>query len=76
MNFLDPIVPNQREARIKYLDADYQVLREGDFVRCAATGDPIRIENLRYWNVERQQPYRSAEAAFDEMLKRLRYGGR
>ena len=75
MNFLDPIVP-AREARIKYLDADYQVLREGDFVRCAATGDPIRIENLRYWNVERQQPYRSAEAAFGEMLKRLRYGGR
>ena len=72
MNFLDPIVPQQREARIKYLDADYQVLREGEFVRCAATGDPIRIENLRYWNVERQQPYRSAEVAFAEMLKSFR----
>ena len=25
MNFLDPIIPQPREARLKYLDADYQV---------------------------------------------------
>lgn len=72
MNFLDPLLPQQREARLRYLDADYQVLREGEFVRCAATGDPIRVENLRYWNVERQMPYRSAEVAFAEMLKSFR----
>ena len=72
MNILDPIIPQQREARIRYLDAEYQVLREGEFVRCASTGDPIRIENLRYWNVDRQVPYRSAEIAFTEMLKTFR----
>ena len=45
---------------------DFQVVREGDFVRCAATGEPIPLTDLRYWNVPRQQPYRSAEVAFSE----------
>lgn len=71
MNFLDPLIPQAREARIRYLDAEYQVLKEGDFVRCGITGDPITIDNLRYWNVERQMPYRSAEVAFAEYLKGL-----
>ena len=72
MNFLDQPATPRREAKLKYLDADFQVVREGDFVRCAATGDPIRVENLRYWNVERQVPFRSAEAAFAAFLKDLR----
>jgi hypothetical protein len=72
MNFLDQSVPPRREAKLKYLDADFQVVREGDFVRCAVTGDPIRVENLRYWNVDRQLPFRSAEAAFGELLKSFR----
>ena len=72
MNFLDHAAAPRREAKPRYLDADFQVVREGDFVRCAATGDPIRVENLRYWNVERQVPFRSAEAAFAEFLKQLR----
>jgi hypothetical protein len=69
MNFLDQALPPRREAKLKYLDADFQVLREGDYVRCGATGDPIQVDNLRYWNVERQVPYRSADAAFSEFLK-------
>ena len=71
MNFLDPIIPQSREAKLRYLDADYQVLREGDFVRCSATGDPIRLDDLRYWNVARQEAYRSADIAFRELLARL-----
>ena len=70
MNFLDPNLPGQREAKLKYLDADFQVLREGDFVRCAVSGDAIKLENLRYWDVERQLAFRSAEAAFDAFLNR------
>ena len=70
VNFLDPILP-QREAKLRYLDADYQVLREGEFVRCAATGEPIKLDNLRYWNVGRQEPYASARVAFREYVLRL-----
>ncbi len=69
MNIFDPILPPQREAKLRYLDADFHVVKEGDFVRCGVTGDPISLPNLRYWNVERQIPFRSAEAAFSERLK-------
>ena len=72
MNFLDPLISQPREARLKYLDADFQILREGDFVRCAITGEPIQIDNLRYWNVERQMPFRSAAIAFEELVKTVR----
>ena len=65
MNYLDPKLP-QREAVLRYLDAEFQVLREGDFVLCAATGKAISLMELRYWNVPRQQPYGSAEVAFGQ----------
>jgi hypothetical protein len=69
MNFLDHGIAPRREAKIRYLDADFQVLREGDFVRCAVTGDPISIDSLRYWDVARQEPYRSAEVAFTLLIR-------
>ncbi len=60
MNFHGHPIAAQREAKLKYLDADFQVLREGEYVRCAITGDPIKLDNLRYWSVDRQEPYKSA----------------
>ena len=69
MNYLDPLLPQGREAKIRYLDADYQIMREGDFVRCAVTGEPIKLDDLRYWNVDRQVPFKSADEAFAERLK-------
>jgi len=67
MNVLDPAEP-RREAKIRYLDADFEVLREGDYVRCAATGKAIALTDLRYWDVARQLPYGSAAAAFAERI--------
>lgn len=67
MNYLDP-KPTRREAVVRYLDAEFQVLREGDFVLCAATGATIALTDLRYWNVPRQQPYGSAEVAFGQRV--------
>jgi hypothetical protein len=69
MNFHDPILPPQREARLRYNDHDFEVLKEGDFVRCGITGDPIRIVNLRYWSIEKQVAYKSAREAFDDYLR-------
>lgn len=68
MNRIDKNFSRANEARVKYLDADFTVLTRGDFVRCAVTGTPIPLEELKYWSVERQEPYLNAEAAF----KRLR----
>ena len=60
MNFHGHPIPAQREAKLRYLDSDFEVLREGEFVRCSVSGDPIRLDNLRYWSVERQEPYKTA----------------
>lgn len=49
--------PGAREARIRYLDGDFQVTSPGAFVRCAVTGDSIPLDELKYWSVARQEPY-------------------
>ena len=64
MNFIDPTLPPQREAKVKYLDGDFQIVREGEYVCCAISGVPIRIDDLRYWNVDKQLAYRSALESF------------
>ncbi len=55
------------EAEIRYLDGDFRVIRPGAFVRCAVTGVAIPLEELKYWSVERQEPYASPDA----VLRRL-----
>ncbi len=61
-----------REARVQYLDGEYRVLRPGLFVRCAVTGAPIPLEELRYWSVDLQEPYSSPEAAMERIVSRAR----
>jgi hypothetical protein len=51
------------EARVRFLDGDFQVVSPGAFVRCAVTGAQIRLEDLRYWSVERQEAYVDAAAS-------------
>lgn len=53
------------EAQLRYMDADYVVLRPGTFVRCAITGNPIPLDELSYWNVDRQEAYVDAIAAHE-----------
>ena len=69
MNFIDPILSPQREAKLKFLDGEFQIIREGEFVRCAISGIAIRIDDLRYWNVDKQMAYRSAVEAFSDREK-------
>lgn len=72
MNIQKPLLPPQREAKLRFLDHDFEVIREGEFVRCSQTGDPIRLDNLRYWSIEKQVPYKSAKEAFEDYLKQCR----
>lgn len=51
------------EAVVRYEDSDFTVLKNGRFVRCAVTNQPIPLDELRYWNVDRQEAYVSAEIA-------------
>jgi hypothetical protein len=39
--------PGSREARIRYLDGDFQVTSPGSYVRCAVTGEHITFELVR-----------------------------
>ncbi len=59
------------EARLRYLDGDFQVVVPGSFVRCSVTGIEIPLDDLRYWSVKRQEPYADAAVA----LKRYQEEG-
>lgn len=50
-------------ARVRYGDAEFTVLAPGRFVRCAVSGELIPLEELRYWNVDRQEAYRGPAEA-------------
>ena len=52
-----------REARIHYLAGTFRLLGAGDHVRCAETGVTIPLDELRYWSVDRQEPYIDAAAS-------------
>jgi hypothetical protein len=52
-----------RPARLHYLPGTFRVLSPGDHVVCAVTQQRIPIDQLRYWSVERQEAYASAEAS-------------
>jgi hypothetical protein len=54
-----------REAKIRYLDGDFQILMPGGYVTCAITGKQIPIDELKYWSVDRQQPYADAAASLE-----------
>ena len=67
LNRFDRPSPMAGEAELKYLDGDFRIVRPGAFVRCAVTGVPIPLEELKYWSVEHQEPYATPEA----VLRRL-----
>ena len=58
-----------REARLRYLANSFRVLVPGDHVTCAVTGEKIPLDRLRYWSIERQEAYVSAEASAKAELK-------
>jgi hypothetical protein len=72
MNRIDRPGPGG-EARVRYLDGDFQVLTPGSFVRCAVTGLEIPLDEVKYWDVARQEAYIDAAAAlkrYQELYRR------
>jgi hypothetical protein len=60
------------EAEVQYLDGEFRILRPGAYVRCAVTAVAIKLEDLRYWNVELQEPYASPEAKLQRLGLKLK----
>jgi hypothetical protein len=63
------------EAVVEYGDGTMRIVKPGTFVRCAVTGEPILLDALRYWSVERQEAYATPEAAMTR-LKQGAFGHR
>ncbi len=69
MNRFEKFFGLKGEASLKYLDGEFQVTSPGDFVRCAATGDVIALGDLRYWSVELQEAYSTAEISMQRYVE-------
>ena len=55
-------------AQLIYGPNGFRVMRPGNYVVCAASGEPIPLETLRYWCVKRQEAYASPELATRRLL--------
>jgi hypothetical protein len=49
------------EAKLRYLDGEYEIVTPGGYVVCAVTGTQIPLDALRYWSVDLQEPYANPE---------------
>jgi len=54
-----------KPAKLRYEDGTYTILESGDYVLCAVTGKIIPLSHLKYWSVERQEAYATAEAVLE-----------
>jgi hypothetical protein len=74
MNRFERLFGLKGEARVTFMAGEYRVDAPGDFVTCAVTGKPIPVTELRYWSVELQEAYSSAEASLQrhQELRRRR----
>ena len=52
-----------KAARVHYLAGTFRLLSDGDHVVCAVTGAQILLHELKYWSVDRQEPYVDATAS-------------
>ncbi|AGK58979.1 hypothetical protein HYPDE_36538 [Hyphomicrobium denitrificans 1NES1] len=69
MNRIEKFFGVRSEAKLRYLDGEFEVLSPGEFVRCAVTGQPISLADLRYWSVDAQEAYASAEISVKRYLE-------
>ena len=44
-------------AKLRYLPNKFEVIQDGDHVICSISKKKILLENLNYWNVEKQEAY-------------------
>jgi hypothetical protein len=59
------------EAQVQYLDGEFRVIRPGLYVLCGVTGTAISLDELRYWSVDRQEPYSSPDAVMKRLAGRI-----
>lgn len=55
-------------AELHYDASDFDVIRPGTHVVCAVSGEPIPLDQLKYWSAEFQEAYRGAAEATAAIL--------
>jgi hypothetical protein len=68
MNRIEKFFGVRNEAKLRFLDGEFEVLSPGEYVRCAVTGEPIALADLRYWSVDAQEAYASAAISAQRYL--------
>ncbi len=56
-------------ATLIYGPNGFRVIRPGHYVLCAVSGEPIALDELMYWSVERQEAYASCELSTRRSLE-------
>ena len=69
MNRIEKFFGLKHEAKVRFLDGEFEVVSPGDFVRCAVSGQAIALPDLRYWSVDAQEAYASAEISLKRHLE-------
>jgi len=59
---------SDKPAKLLFQPSGFRVLRPGKHVVCAVSGEPIPLEDLRYWSAEHQEAYASAQIATRRLL--------
>jgi hypothetical protein len=59
---------NDRPATLHYGPNGFRVVTAGNHVICAVSGEEIPLEALRYWSVDRQEPYASCAIATRRLM--------
>ena len=60
---------SEKPAKLYYGPSTFRVLRPGQHVVCAVSGEIIPLETLCYWSAERQEAYATAEIATRRFLE-------
>lgn len=55
-------------AQLVYGPNGFRVMRPGNHVVCAVSGEKVPLEALRYWSVDRQEAYATADLATRRLL--------
>jgi len=58
----------ENAATLIYGPNGFRVVRPGRYVTCAVSGEPIALDELRYWSVDLQEAYASPEIATRRLL--------
>ncbi|MEL6878790.1 MAG: DUF2093 domain-containing protein [Pseudomonadota bacterium] len=57
-----------KAAKLHYGPSTFRVLKPGQHVLCAVSGEVIPLEELRYWSSDHQEAYASAQIATKRLM--------